>query len=130
MSIICALCVKCKCVFYMCVCTCLCCKICYFMLYLLMSFKSYMRTLEAGCVRCHGDVNRVVWVFTVYVCMQMNFALNTKSERPVVTCLCIIVCPCNRSWTLCPGLSLHLSCGVWWIYQACHSGCWSFKKRG
>lgn len=57
-----------------------------------MSFKS-----EQAVRAVMETVEKVVWVFNVYVCMQMNFALNAKSERPVVTCLCITVCPCNRS---------------------------------
>lgn len=111
MSIICALCAKCKCV-YLCVSVLVCgvkyvisCCICWCLLN-----HTCTHSKQAVAAVSWRQWNRIVWVFIVYVRMQMNFALNTKSECPVVTCLCITVCPCNRSCTLCPGLSLHLSC--------------------
>jgi len=49
----------------------------------------------------------------VPVCMQINFALNTKSERQVAPVM--YLCPCNRSCSLYPEISSHLSDGIWWI---------------
>ncbi len=39
---------------------------------------------KAGCVRCREDAGIGVYGSpNVHVCMQINFALNTKSERQV-----------------------------------------------
>lgn len=79
------------------------------MLFMFMCVQS-----KAGCVRCREDGGIGVYGSpNVHVCMQINFALNTKSERQVV--------PVYVSLSL--QQNLHPLSRDVMNYQAYHSGC-------
>lgn len=62
---------------FMCVCTCLCSKMLNPLMSLVYGLKQTVSTVEKMVESGYGSPN-------VPVCMQINFALNTKSERQVV----------------------------------------------
>ncbi len=115
-----AVCSQCKCVF-MCVCPCVLYTVihvvplmCLCVCSLKQSVSAVVKAVESGSPNVH-------------VCMQIIFALNTKSERQVV--LFMYHCPCNRSCSLYPGISSHLSNGMWWIIRPIFQVDWLTEQK-
>jgi len=102
------LCSQCKCVL-MCVYTCLCCKM---LLHVIpVDVSCSVCSLKQALLSVMKLVESVYRSPNVPVCMQINFALNTKSERQVAPVM--YLCPSNRSCSLYPEISSHLSDGIW-----------------